>query len=326
MRVAIGGAGIAGAYAYRLLGEQGIKADLFDIEKRNRCKLRPCAWGAAPSSEYERLVSKFLEPKDYVLEHFETIAVNGRTVRANMDTIDKPRLVRDLIGDARVTNDPLPSESYDRVIDATGVNRAFLPPTEGPELLVECFQRRVRSEKKMPLSFSSMKFGYEWCFPIGGNEYHLGYGSLEAPAKGSRPFPKDGDCITTICSCSSNIRLTSPHFSTPFVSEGKFVGVGESIGAVGPLAGDGNIYAMQCGEMLLELWDDLDEYQAKVLKRYDWMRKERRVLEKLWAGKKPSITDMGTFIKHSKTVGVEISAAQALDLFLHAFERPPSNP
>ena len=43
MRVAIGGAGIAGAYVFRLLKERGIDADLFDIEKKNRCRLRPCA-------------------------------------------------------------------------------------------------------------------------------------------------------------------------------------------------------------------------------------------------------------------------------------------
>jgi flavin-dependent dehydrogenase len=321
MRVAIGGAGISGAYTYRLLQERGIEADLFDIEKKNRCKLRPCAWGFAPSSEFERLVSRFLEPKDYILEHFKEIVVNGLNARASMLTADKPKLVRDLIGEAEVRHDPLPLKEYDRVIDATGINRAFLPPPDGPEMLVGCFQRRVRSEKPMPLSFTSSKFGYEWCFPIGGNEYHLGYGSLEAPTKGSWPFPKDGDGISTICSCSSKIRLTSPHYSTPLVSEGKFVGVGESIGAVGPLAGDGNLYAMQCGEMLLDSWDDLDGYQAKVLERYEWMRKERQALEKLWAGKGLSIKDARTFIRHSKMVGMEISIAQALDLFRRAFDR-----
>jgi hypothetical protein len=33
--------------------------------------------------------------------------------------------------------------------------------------------------------------------------------------------------------------------------------------------------------MLLDFWDDLEKYQTKMLKRYDWMRKERRVLERL---------------------------------------------
>jgi flavin-dependent dehydrogenase len=321
MRVAIGGAGIAGAYAHRLLREKGIDADLFDMERKNSCKLRPCAWGFAPSTEYERLVSRFLEPSDYVLERFDSIVVNGLAVRASMLTADKPRLVRDLLGEAKVTHEPLPSERYDRVIDATGVARAFLPPPKGPEFMVECFQRRVRSERSMPLSFTSSKFGYEWCFPIGGNEYHLGFGSLEPPERESRQYPKDEEGVTTICSCSSRIRLTSPHFSTPLVSEGKFVGVGESIGAVGPLAGDGNLYAMQCGELLMADWDDLNKYEVKVLERYDWMRKERRALEKLWAGKGLSLRDAGTFIKHSKMVGMEISVAQAIDLFRRAFER-----
>jgi flavin-dependent dehydrogenase len=326
LKVAIGGAGIAGAYTYRLLREQGIEADLFDIERRSRCKLRPCAWGFAPSSEFERLVSRFLEPRDYILKQFDNIVVNGRTVRADMLTADKPKLVRDLLGEAKPRHDPLPVEIYDRVIDATGIGRAFLPPTEGSELLVQCFQHRVRSERLMPLSFTSSKFGYEWCFPIGGNEYHIGYGSLETSVKGPKPFPKDGNGLSTICSCSSTIRLTSPHYSTPLVAENKFIGVGESIGAVGPLAGDGNLYAMQCGEMLLDSWDDLEKYQGKVLKKYDWMRKERRVLEKLWSGKKPSITDARTFIRHCKMAGMELSVTDAINFFRFAFETQPSNP
>jgi len=321
MRVAIGGVGIAGAYAYRLLKEKGIDADLFDMERKSRCKLRPCAWGFAPSSEFERLVSRFLEPGEYVLQHFDSIVVNGLAVRSSMLTADKPRLVKDLLGGAKVRLEPLPVEAYDRVIDATGVVRAFLPPVKGPEFMVECFQRRVRSERLMPLSFTSSKFGYEWCFPIGGDEYHLGFGTLEPPAEGFIPFPEDDKGMKTICSCSSRIRLTSPHFSTPLISEGKFVGVGESIGAVGPLAGDGNLYAMQCGELLMASWDDLEEYQAKVLDRYEWMRKERRALEKLWAGKGLSLRDARTFIRHSKMVGMEISVAQAIDLFRRGFER-----
>jgi flavin-dependent dehydrogenase len=319
MRVAIGGAGISGGYAYRCLAEKGIEADLFDKVKNVRCKLRPCAWGFAPSSEYERLVSKFLEPGEYVLEHFDSIVVNGVTVRSDMVTVDKPRLVRDLIGEGKVTREPLPAASYDRVIDATGIERAFLPPVVGPEFLVDCYQRRVRSERRMPLSFTSSKFGYEWCFPVGGDEYHLGYGSLEEQVNGFSRLPKDGDGISTICACASKIRLTSPHYSTPLISEGKFVGIGESVGAVGPLAGDGNIYAMQCGEMLLESWDDLEGYQAKVLDAYDWMRKERKALEKLWAGKGLSLRDARTFLQHSKRVGMEISVAQVIDLFRRAF-------
>jgi flavin-dependent dehydrogenase len=317
---------MSGAYLYRLLNEQGIEADLFDIEKKNRCKLRPCAWGVAPSSEYVRLVSRFLEPKDYVLEHFDNIVLNDTTVKADMLTVDKPRLVRDLIGEAKLRYDPLPSEDYDRVIDATGIERSYLPPTDGKELLVECVQRRVRSEKPMPLSFTSWRLGYKWCFPIGGDEYHLGFGGLEPPVKGSQPFPKDGNGIRTICSCSSMIRLTCPHYSTPLVSGGKFVGIGESIGAVGPLAGDGNLYAMQCGEMLLASWDDLEEYSVNVLKRYDWMRKERKALEKLWAGKGLSIMNARTFIKHGKMAGMEVSIAQALDLFRRSFDEPPPDP
>jgi flavin-dependent dehydrogenase len=321
MRTAIGGAGMSGAYAHRLLRDQGICADIFDIDKKNRCKTRPCAWGFAPSSEFKRLTSRFLEPGDYVLRHFDKIVVDGLSVCADMLIVDKPKLIRDLIGDAKVSYEPLPVEEYDRVIDATGLGRALLPPVEGPELIAECFQRRVRSEKEMPLSFTTSKIGYEWCFPLGGNEYHLGHGSLEASAKGPRPFPKDLDGLNTVCACSSKIRLTSPHHSKPIVSQDKLVGVGESIGLVGPLGGDGNLYAMQSGEMLLASWDDLEKYQEKILERYEWMMKERRALEKLWRGKQPSLMDARVFIRHSKMVGIGLSVSQAMELFRRAHSK-----
>jgi flavin-dependent dehydrogenase len=98
------------------------------------------------------------------------------------------------------------------------------------------------------------------------------------------------------------------------VKDQKIVGIGESIGAVAPLASDGNLYAMQCGEMLIEDWDDLDRYSEKVLKRYDWMRKERAGLEKLMEGRTPSLLESITMRSHLRSVGIEVKASHILRL------------
>jgi flavin-dependent dehydrogenase len=99
------------------------------------------------------------------------------------------------------------------------------------------------------------------------------------------------------------------------------VGIGESIGAVGPLAGDGNLPAMQTAEILLEHWNDLKGYSDEVLQRYDWMRKERRTAEKLADGGMPSLRDAMVFKRHSREVGMEINTFHVLKLFRKSLDR-----
>ena len=118
----------------------------------------------------------------------------------------------------------------------------------------------------------------------------------------------------------SATRIAALFFSRPVVTGGKVVGIGESIGAVGPLAGDGNLHAMQTAEMLLEHWDDLDGYVREVLLRYDWMRKERRTAEKISGGVTPSLSDALVFRRHSKMVGMEMNTLHILRLFRKSIE------
>ncbi|HVO77638.1 MAG TPA: hypothetical protein VMS79_02095 [Methanomassiliicoccales archaeon] len=313
---------MAGAYLYRLLKEEGITSvELFDVARSNSCGQKPCAWGVAPHSEYKRLVGRFLDPVAYELDHRDKIAVDGVEMRADMTTVHKPHLVEDLIGGAAVRFDPLDTHDFDRVIDATGCARAFLGPAEGPEMIAECAQYRVRSPDDLGLWFRTSGLGYEWCFPLGGDIFHVGFGNLSDIAKDYRPDESGamGQDCRVLCKCMSRIRVSSPYYSRPFVA-GNVVGVGESIGTVGPLGGDGNLYAMQCAEMLMEHWDDLDGYATSVLKRYEWMRREREALEKLLHGKVPVLKDIRVFTGHSKRVGIDIGPVQALKLFRQAVE------
>ncbi len=313
---------MAGAYLYRLLKEDGFTSvELFDVERHSACGQKPCAWGVAPHPEYRRLVGRFLDPEDYELAHRNTIALDGIGMKADMTTIHKPRLVDDLIGDARVRFDLLDINDFDRVIDATGCDRAFLGPADGPEMIAECAQYRVRSPRDLGLWFKTSGLGYEWCFPLGKDIYHVGFGNLSHLSGDYRPEQSGaiGSDCKVLCRCASRIRVSSPYYSRPFVAE-RIVGVGESIGTVGPLGGDGNLYAMQCAELLLEHWEDLDGYTTEVLRTYDWMRREREALEKIVRGRVPSLKDIRVFTGHSKRVGIEMGPVQALKLFKQAVE------
>lgn len=315
MRIAIAGAGMSGAYLFRRLVNEGFEdIDLFDAKKNNPCGSRPCALGFAPRSEIFDLIAKVADPSRFELQSSGTITIDGVEIRSDMLTMNKPALIREMIGDAEIKYGPIDLTKYDRVIDATGVSRAYLPAIKD-DYIANCVQYKARSEKPLGFWFRTSSVGYEWCFPLGKDEYHIGFGSLKSDVSSYRPSKnKDGSemSLQLLCKCHSSVRLTSPYHSRPFVSDGRIVGIGESIGAVAPLASDGNLYAMQCCDMLLENWDDLDRYSERVLKKYKWMRTERGGLQKLMEGRRPSLIESMSMRKHLRSVGVEIGSGHVL--------------
>ncbi len=315
MRIAIAGAGMSGAYLFRRLVNDGFEGiDLYDAKKTNACGSRPCAWGFAPLAETYALIAKVTDPERFELQRSGTISIDGVDIRSDMLTMNKPALIREMIGDAEIKQGPIDLAKYDRVIDATGISRAYLPPIKD-DYVAECIQYRARSEEPLGFWFKTSTVGYEWCFPLGEDEYHIGFGSLKSDVRSYRPSKDKDDhdlSLQLLCKCHSSVRLTAPFFSQPFVKDTKIVGIGESIGAVAPLASDGNLYAMQCGEMLLENWDDLDRYSERILKRYDWMRTERGGLEKLMDGRTPSLRESVSMRKHLRSVGVDIKGRHIL--------------
>jgi flavin-dependent dehydrogenase len=316
MKVAIAGGGMSGAYLFRRLKDQGMDVDLYDVRKTNACGSRPCAWGFAPSDETRRLISIATDPAQYEMHHSYQITVDGVGIKADMLILNKPALIRGLVGGAPVREGAVDLNAYDRVIDATGVSRAYLPQIKG-DLIADTVQYRVRSEEPLGLWFNTSSIGYEWCFPLGNDEYHMGFGNLRSEVKTYRPpaGTEGSPPLKFSCKCHSTVRLTTPFYSQPFTSNGKVVGIGESIGAVAPIVADGNLYAMQTAEMLLENWDDLEGYSEKVLTRYGWMTKERSALEKIMAGRMPTLSEALTMKRHSNMVGVEMKTMHVLKLF-----------
>ncbi len=322
MKVAIAGAGMAGAYLLNLLRMKGFEeVDIYDVPKKTACGEKSCAWGIAPSNEYRRLLSGIVDFDSYVVYRSDKMKIDGVELKTDMLTIDKPKLIQGMLRREKVKLDPLDMADYDRVIDATGATRAFLGPLEN-DLVADCVQYRLSTDEDLGLWFSTSSLGYEWSFPLGGNEYHVGFGNLKLLVKEYDllgHLPGDAGERKVRCKCYSKVRLASPHFSQPFAM-GNVVGVGESIGTVGPLGGDGNLYAMQCAEMLVDNWDDLEEYKRLVLSRYDWMRKERRALDRMVKGKLPSPTDAMGFLEHSKNAGIELGMVDAFKMFRRALK------
>jgi hypothetical protein len=294
----------------------GLKADLFDVSAGTSCGIRPCAWGASNGFP-QAVVRAGLDPVKYVLERPGAILLNDIRVKAELCTFSKPRFIRDLLEGADVRYEPPSIESYDRVIDASGVSRAYLPPAPG-DILLPCVQFRIRTDVKLENQAKLGGIGYAWCFPLSPNEYHVGCGSfLRDPRKvlsdlGWLERMKSTSDI--LCACHGKIRLTGPHASRPFVVDSGGVqiwGIGEAIGCVAPLAGDGILSGMRSVELLLECWEDPKAYCDAILKEFHWMEGEREVLEVLRKKAPLGLGEARVLKRNSARMGMNIGLRQA---------------
>jgi len=322
MKIAIIGAGMVGAYLHRLLAAQGFLVDVFDRRPGTRCGLTPCAWGTTRGFA-ELVKASGLDPSKYILKHPDHVIIDGLEISADLITIDKRMLIKDLLQDVEIDYSPPDATRYDRVIDATGVSRALLPSLPD-DFILPCTQFRVRTDGPLENRIKLGGIGYAWCFPLSDREYHVGCGSLISdPRKVLKELGwvgNDGSRNNIVCACTGTIRLAGPQSSQPFVIDGvqpEIWGVGEAIGCVAPLAGDGIIPGMRSAQILVERWDDPSGYTKAILREFRWMQGERRVIDKLRGHEAFGLSDAWVLKKNSRRMAMEVGLKEAATLLKH---------
>jgi len=301
MNVAIAGAGIAGSYLAKLLEKKGISPDIYDsMAHTTRCGYRSCGWGA-PQSIRTYLADVGLDLDTFLLDSMSSMNFNGLVTETSLYTLNKPLLMRHLTRGTGLKRQNLgleEADDYDIVVDATGVNRAFLPPCRS-DLIMPTLQSRVIVEscgtghleagiygKRIP------GLGYLWIFPLGNNHYHIGIGGIGCDHLDSllNRYYQDLSAdfsFTTLCSCNGVIRIASPYYSTPLYlrktrnngTSQVIVGIGESIGTVAPFTGEGIIHCLECARIFANTFPDYKCYTKSVLARFTWMKNERETLD-----------------------------------------------
>jgi flavin-dependent dehydrogenase len=249
-------------------------------------------------------------------------------IPGDLMTFDKPALIQDLLKGATLRKDPLKPGAYDRVIDATGISRSYLPPIKG-DVLLPCVQRRIETAEPMENRIKLGGVGYAWIFPLSRLGYHIGCGSLVGDPKAyleSLGWIENREKVPSkkvLCACSGRVRLTGPCASQPFVagdtSQGVW-GVGESIGCVAPLAGDGVVPGMKSVQLLLQNWENPEAYTKSILKEFQWMETERQVIDKLLTKGSMGIKDAWVLKKNSRRMGMKVGVKEAL-LLLRALAK-----
>lgn len=321
MKIAIAGAGTTGAYAYRLLKNQGLEAHVYRRDCRTACGINPCAWGT--SRDFFDLVrAAGLRPEKYILQETDHVWMDDVRIPGDLMTFDKPALIQDLLHGTTIRKGPLDTKAYDRVIDATGIARSYLPPIKA-DVLLPCIQRRIETSEPLENRIKLGGVGYAWIFPLGRYGYHIGCGSLAgdpkaylkslgwAETRGAHPSRK------VACACSGRVRLSGPSESQPFVvpnTVAQIWGVGESIGCVAPLAGDGVVPGMKSVQILLQHWNNPEAYTKGVLKEFQWMEKERQVIDKLVRNGSLRVKDAWVLKKNSRRMGMQVGVKEAIAL------------
>ena len=279
MRIAVVGAGVAGAYLMNVVPPEH-QVEAFEMrEERNWYTV--CAWGTSEPFIKDLVKKAGFDFEDYVLHRGRRMVVDLGDEELDIPlkglvTYDKHRLTHDMIQGKTIHWGEHVSaadgqfKDFDVVVDATGMHRSLLPKVEG-DVLIPSLEYQVRS-KDLPYDDFVIRpypgvTGYWWYFPLGDGMAHVGAGDLRGAYRGELDqFVRKYNC-EVIRRIGRPVRVTPPKHMEPF-SDGKVVGVGESIGTVYPMLGEGIIPSMQCANLFVEHIGDREGYRKAVLEHY----------------------------------------------------------
>jgi flavin-dependent dehydrogenase len=294
MKIAVVGIGVAGAYLMNVLSQHhDYHVTGFErMTEENHDAV--CAW-ATSENPMSKLVAKCgLKFDDYVLHEGKRMEVdmdeNGVishghrkhiSLRLNgMVSYDKLKLIRDMIQGTNVKYGTAPDkqlleQNFDVIVDSTGFHRNYLP-RPNYQMWIPCVQYTVKYEIGMApyddfylKTFPSMT-GYFWYFPLDNGYAHIGAGDFRR-LNSNRfvdEFLHKYKC-EIIKKVGRPVRISPPRDSEPFTDGRKTIGVGESIGTVYPLLGEGIIPSTWCAELFAHHVGDFSQYREAVLKKFE---------------------------------------------------------
>ncbi len=279
MKIAIVGMGVAGSYLSSRLSEKH-QVTGFDMLSKDKFDA-VCGWGTTKEGLSKFASNCGLNFDDYIVFTGKNMQIKVKDEMINMELrgmccFDKIRFINDMADGININYGKFISrnnfkENFDLIIDSTGISRVLLPRIKN-DLIVPCLQYKVKYKVPPFNDFYIKPFpgisGYFWYFPLGDGYFHVGAGDyykhhIEELSSFLKRYP--GEIIKKN---GRPIRITPPSLCEPFY-EGNIVGVGESIGTVYPILGEGIIPSLQCAELLVENINDLPKYREEVLQKFN---------------------------------------------------------
>ncbi|MBI3841895.1 MAG: NAD(P)/FAD-dependent oxidoreductase [Thaumarchaeota archaeon] len=279
MKIAIVGIGVAGGY---LLSRLKKEHEVVGFERSSQeAHDSICAWGTTKGPMQKFAEKCELDFNYYVTHDGKNMYIDMNSERFNIKlmglcTYDKIQLIKDMAKGCKIHYNTTPkiedlNSEFDLIVDATGFYRSYLPKPER-DFYLPTYQYKIEYEDHVPFDdfylkpFSSIS-GYFWYFPLGKKYAHIGAGDKNKKhVEETNAFLKKhgGKIIKTV---GRPIRLATPDMCEPFY-HGKVVGVGESIGTVYPLLGEGIIPSMTCADIFIENLGKNERYREQVLRKF----------------------------------------------------------
>jgi flavin-dependent dehydrogenase len=287
MKVAVVGIGVAGAYLMNQL------SDLHDVHVKGFERMPQkdhdavCAWATCDNVMKDYAKHCGLNLDNYILHDGKKMKVDvgdgidsGKNIEINlkgMVSYDKLKLIQDMIKGTDIKFEKSPTkasleEDFDIIIDSTGFHRHYLPKLKD-ELWIPCIQYKVKYEQIPYDDFYLKAFpslsGYFWYFPLGNGYAHIGSGDFQRKQTHDfmDSFMKKYPC-QVLKKVGRPVRITPPSKCLPFTDGKKTIGVGESIGTVYALLGEGIIPSTICAKIFVDNLYDRNKYIQDVLSTF----------------------------------------------------------
>lgn len=275
MRIAIVGMGVAGSYIASRLGSIHEVVGFDRFSEKNFDSI--CAWGTAKNVLRSFMKNVGLNFDDYVLHTGKRMMVETYSGLLEIElrdlcTYDKAKLIKDLLKGHEVHFGQMilrPPEGYDLVVDSTAL-RGLLPKMK-EDLYIPCLEYMIKYNDAPFDDFYIKPFsnfgGYFWYFPLENGQAYVGAGDhFHRHVEFLENFRRKhgGEAVKRF---GRPIRITPPSLCQPF-SDGNVVGVGESIGTVFPVLGEGIIPSLQCADLFIDSLADLELYKRRVLEKF----------------------------------------------------------
>jgi len=280
MKIAVCGMGVAGSY---LMARLKNDHEVIGYERMSEQKHDSiCAWGTIKQTMTELCDKVGVDFEKYVIHDGKKMNMEMNNQKPfqiglhGLCTYNKLGLIKDLIMGCTVHFGTAPKleeleKEFDIIVDCTGFYRMYLPKLER-DFFVQTYEYKIEYEDKVPFDdfyikpFPGMS-GYFWYFPLGKKTAHIGAGDYNKQhvEETDKFFKKYGGKITK--TVGRPLRLATPDLCKPFYKD-KVVGVGESIGTVYPLLGEGIIPSMICVDIFVKNLGNNKQYENEVLKYF----------------------------------------------------------
>ena len=335
MNFAIAGAGVAGSYLGNMLQKRGHSVEIFESSKKEH-HWPVCAWGAS-----RHMLERFsrqagLDFANYILHEGQKLKIqlpdNNEEILSlkGLVTYNKHGWENDLLKDVKVTygtrmtREALVIDKYDYVIDCTGLHRSLLPKS-AQDFLIPAYEYLLENvsgaEDFYVIGYKGAK-GYFWYFPLGNGRGYMGAGDIEKKYYGIDAFFKRHPEAKVNKKIGRPIRLAPSKRMEPFF-DGNIIGVGESIGCVFPMLGEGIIPTLICCDIFLDVLDKSKEgfnfkrYRKNVLDTFDYYDDVYKIVRLKMDGKLRTVRHVHLMMKmyrnmkkEEKRFGFEINLAK----------------